>query len=153
MQEKKTFFPMSREFATKRNSLDNLLLLREPSSFSENSSHHAGPETARSCFYRRWSPSFCSPHTSCLGPGCMYPEFPGRAGCVSSLPSLITLLTWHEGAPDKFSFPFLIGLSAPDVRNQILSTHQQISAVTYFLGSPQIKAGRPTQLTHEREGS
>lgn len=109
MQEKKTFFPMSRKFATKRNSLDNPLLLREPSSFSENSSHHAGPETARSCFYRRRSPPFCSPHTSCLGPGCMCPELPGRAGCVSSLPSLSTLLTWHEGAPDKFSFPFQLG--------------------------------------------
>lgn len=87
-----------------------ILLLRDPSSFSESSSLCAGPETGRSSFYRKpLSPPSLSPHTSSQGPGPMCPELLGRVGCISSLSTLTTLLTGPEGAPDKlfFSFPRL----------------------------------------------
>lgn len=121
---------MSREFATNRTSLDNLLLLRDPSSFSESSSLCAGPETGRSGFYRRRpSPPSLSPHTSSLGRGPMCPELLGRVGCISFLPTLTTLLTGPdlttlltgpEGGPDKlfFSFP---QLGCPHQRLEISS--------------------------------
>lgn len=66
-------------------------------------------------------------------------ELPGRARCVSSLPSLIALPTRphdREEPPSSCSFPLPTGPSAPDVRNQVLSKHQRISALSHFLGAP-----------------